>query len=112
MKDNLPLPEDKKLTIVFNVESGCLGPNGKSLIDEFCVYTKKQLELMNSDYINWEVLPRASISIPEIQYKLYNKQLPSEKAAKFLELFNNSINKLELQIENKIIVLIEQFMGR
>ena len=112
MKDNLPLPHNKKITIVFNVESGCLGANGKDHIQEFCRFTKKQLEIMYSDYINWEVLPRTSISMPEIQYKLNDKKLDNDKAAKYLEIFDNNNNKFEIHLEDKIIILIEQYLGR
>ena len=36
MKNILPLSQDKKLTVVVRVESGCLGPNGSKHVEEFC----------------------------------------------------------------------------
>ena len=58
MKNNLPLPAEKKLMVLFRLEAGCLGPDGKDHIDKFidlCIpkgieelYKKQRyLEVMN-----------------------------------------------------------------
>jgi len=112
VKEKLPLPQNKKLTIVFNVEPGCLGQNGMNHVEDFCQFTQNKIKSINSDIIIWEVLPRYDKSQPEIQYKLNNKKLSNDKAAKLLALFDQKINEIEVQLEDKIIILIEQYLGR
>lgn len=58
MKIILPLAQDKKLTVVIRVEPGCLGPDGNSHVKEFCNVAQVEIEPIDSDFVNWEVVPR------------------------------------------------------
>lgn len=112
MKNNLPLPQDKKLTVVVRVEPGCLGPDGNVLVEEFCSAAHLEFEPIDSDFINWEVVPRFDKSLPEIQYKTINKILTYDQAAKYLELFNKNLNNFEEHANDKLAVLIDQYLER
>ena len=108
MKNNLPLPQDKKLTVVVRVEPGCLGPDGNGLVEEFCSVAHIEFEPMDSDFISWEVVPRFDKSLPEIQYKI----LTRDQAEKYLDFFNKNLNEFEEHANEKLAILIDQHLGR
>ena len=111
MKNNLPLPQDKKLTVLFRLESGCLGPKGDDHIDDFCQLVQKEFVSFHSDYVHWDIVPRHDKSLPEMQYKINNKKLSHDKAAKFLDVFGKSLDEFEEQLHKKLALLIDQYLG-
>lgn len=110
MKINSPLPQDKKLTVVCRVESGCLGPEGEDHVEGFCGFAQKELEPIDSDFIRWEVVPRDNKSQPETQYELDNKTLSPDKVARYLEMFNKNLDDFQEELDERLILLIEQYM--
>ena len=112
MKHKFPLPQEKKLTVIFRVESGNLGPTGDQRIDEFCEFARKEVEYIDSDFVHWELRPRNNKSLPEMEYTLNNKKLSHEKAARYLQLFDKNLNEFEEHFHEKLVQIIEQFMGR
>ncbi len=110
MKTKLPLPQDKKLTIVFRVEPGCLGPDGGEHVEEFCNSAKIDFEYADSDYIYWEIIPRHDKSLPEMQFKVGNKILTHEKAVKYLGMFDKNLDELEEYFHENIAILIGNYM--
>lgn len=111
MKINLPLPEEKKLTVVCRVEPGCLGPSGIDHIEEFCKFAQIEFEPVDSDFVHWELLPRLDKNQEEMQYKINNKMLTHDKAKKFLEIFNKNFDEFEEHLHEKLASLIDQFLG-
>ena len=111
MKNNLPLPNNKKLTVLFRLESGCLGPKGEEHIEKFCQLAQKEFEALHSDYVLWSIVPRHDKSLPETQYKINNKKLSTDKAEKFLKIFNQNMNKFEDQMHKKLANFIDKYMG-
>ena len=112
MKNNLSLPQDKKLTAVVRVELGCLGPDGSVHIEEFCGVAQKEIGPIYSDFINWEIVPRFDKSLPEIQYKIINKNLTLDQAEKYLALFNKNLDEFEGLMQEKLASLIDQYLTR
>ncbi len=112
MKTNLPLPQDKKLTVIFRVESGCLGPEGKDHIAEFCDFAQKEVELIDSDFVHWDIVPRNDKRKPEMQYKINNKSITHDMAERYLQLFKKSLDEFEGHLNEKLSTLIDQFLGR
>ena len=112
MKHNLPLPQEKKLTILFRVESGCLGPQGSTHIDEFCHFAQKEFETVDADFIHWEIVPRHDKSLAEMQYQVSNKKLSHDQAAKYLEVFDKNLDEFEGHLHHKFALLIDQYLGR
>lgn len=111
MKNNLPLPQEKKLTVLFRLEPGCLGPKGEELIDKFCQLAQKEFESLHSDFVQWDIVPRNDKSLPEMQYQINNKKLSQDKAAKFLHIFNKDLGEFENQVHKKLAAFIDQYLG-
>ncbi len=112
MKENLPLPEEKKLVVICRVEAGCLGPKGIDYIEEFCNFAQKEYASTEADYINWQIIPRHDKLLPEMQYRINNKRISRDQAAKYLEVFNKKLDLFEHHMHEKLGYLIEQHLGR
>ena len=112
MKNNLPLPEDKKLTTVVRVEPGCLGPNGSNHIEEFCSAAQIEFEQIDSYFVSWEIIPRFDKSLPEIQYKASNKTLTHDQSIKYLSVFGRKLDEFEEHVNVKLSTLIDYNLGR
>ena len=111
MKNNLPVAEEKKITVIVRVEPGCLGPEGNIHVDAFCSVAQTGIEKINSDFINWQIVPRFDKSLPEFQYKITDKLLTHDQAIKYLKLFDKEIDELEEQVNEEIAILIDQHLG-
>ncbi len=111
MAITLPLDSDKKLTVIFRIEAGCLGPEGESLVEKFCVYAQKGVETIDADYINWVIEPRHDKASAEMEYKIKNKKLDHKKAEKYLRLFEKELDEFEMHLQDKLANLIDDFMG-
>jgi len=112
MKDNLPLPRDKKLTDLFRVEAGLLGPKGDEHVEAFSKFAENELMSLDSDYIHWEIVPRYDKSIPEMEYMINGKRLSHDKAAKYLEVFGQDLDEFELHLAKNLTRLVDEFLGR
>lgn len=111
MKINLPLPQEQKLTVVCRVEPGCLGPEGKNHISEFCSMAQKQVESIDSDFVHWVLVPRSDKSLAEMQYQINNKNLTHDKAARYLEKFKKNLDEFEEHLHVKLAHLIDEYLG-
>lgn len=111
MNISLPLPQDKKLTVICRVEPGCLGPEGGNYIEGFCAFAQQEFASINSDFVHWEIVPRYDKSLPEMQYNISNKKLSHNKAAKYLEIFKKNIDAFEAHLNEKLVYLIDQYRG-
>ncbi|MFB9887308.1 hypothetical protein [Balneatrix alpica] len=109
MKDSLPLPESKKLTVTYRVEPGSLGPLGKNLIDEFCAFAQNNVESLDADYIIWSIIPRNDKTLPEIQYNLLGKRISHEQADQYLSIFGKSLDEFEDHLDDRLTNLIDEF---
>ncbi|MEH6472197.1 MAG: hypothetical protein V7752_13190 [Halopseudomonas sp.] len=89
------LPQDKKLTILFRVEPGSLGPDGKEQAQGFCDHSQQQLAALDADFICWQIIPRFDKTLPELEYKLSNKRLTRPQAQKYLSVFGQDIDEIE-----------------
>jgi hypothetical protein len=103
--------QDKKLTLVIRLESGCLGPTGADLIDDFCSVAQKKFDSLDSDFIHRKVVPRHDKALPEMGYYINDKRLDSEKATKYLKLFDLDLADIETSIEDKLAGLINVYLG-
>ena len=109
MKQTISPPQDKKLTILFRVEPGCLGPHGRDHINEFCEFAQQQYDALESPLINWQIVSRSNKHLPETEYKLINKNLSEAQAGKYLALFGKELEEFELELHDKLTELIDQF---
>ena len=111
MSSELSLPDEKKLTVVFRLEPGSLGPDGDNLIEDFCKHAQKQLSDLDREFINWEIIPRHDKTLPERQYKINNKLLSQEMAKRYLGSFDRQINHFEENLDEKLGDLINKYLG-
>lgn len=111
MKFDLPLPQDKKLTVIFRIEPGCLGPDGESHIDDFCNFAQKEVESIDADFVHWILTPRKDKNLPEMQYQVSNKILTHDKADRYLDVFEKSLDEFEAHLHDGVTHLIDQYLG-
>ncbi len=106
------LPENQKLTVIYRVEPGCLGPEGANLVDAFCTFAQPRFESLGSDCIIWQIIPRKNKAAPEMQYNISDKRLNHAQAEKYLAVFGKNLDELEGYLVETFTSLINEFMGR
>lgn len=112
MKLKLPLPEDKKLTVIFRVESGSLGPDGKDHVQPFCKKAGQVFKTIDADFINWQILPRNDKSLPEMAFKVANKSLTHDQADKYLAVFEKRLDEFEDHLIQTLSSLVGEYLGQ
>jgi hypothetical protein len=112
MNTHQAFPDDKKLTVISRVEPGCLGPQGHQHIDEFCRFAQKQADAIDSQLVRWLIVPRTDKTLAETQYEIGEKRLSRDKAVRFLETFDASLDEMEAQLDDNLSRLIERYLGR
>ena len=111
MSNDTTLPDNKKLTVIFRIEPGCLGPKGGELVEGFCQYADKNFKLIQSSFVNWQIIPRFDKSQEEIQYQINNKTLTQDKVIKYLSMFDSNLDDFEEIIHNTLSDQIDQYLG-
>jgi hypothetical protein len=111
MKNALPLPDDKKLSVTYRVETGCLGPEGINHIADFCRFAQSKLQSLDSDYIIWSVQPRSDKTLPETQYNACGKRMNHSQAEQYLAVFGKSLDEFECHLSDTLALLINDFMS-
>ncbi len=111
IKNSLPLPNDKKLSVTYRVESGCLGPDGTDHVEKFCDFAQKSIQSLDSDYIAWNIVPRSDKNLPEMQYRAIGKKMNHAQADKYLAVFGKSLDEFEIHLSDKLAALINEYMG-
>lgn len=106
----LPLSEDKKLSVTFRVEPGCLGPQGGDLISRFCDIAQEAFKALASDYIVWNIVPRSDKTLPEAEYALMNKRISESQAQQYLAMFDMKLDELESDFDDKLEALITDYL--
>ena len=103
--------EKNKLTVVLRIEPGCLGPNGKEYVEDFSRFAQGKVEALDAEFVRWEVVPRYDKALAEMQYKVANKNLSREQAAKYLDVFARDIDEFEGELQDRLATFIDQFLG-
>lgn len=106
------LPESKKMLVIFRVEPGSLGPNGKQYIKEFCDFAQQQLQSHDNEYITWFIQPRLDKQLVEMEFQISSKKLSPDKANKYLNLFGDNLTSFEEKLEDNVDAMIDQYFGR
>jgi len=102
----------KKLTVIFRIEAGCLGPEGSSHVARFCVQARAKLQSLHGGFIEWDVVPRDDKTLPEIDYAVSGKKLSRDQASRFLSVFNFEIDNFEMTVFDELPEMIDQYFGR
>jgi hypothetical protein len=111
MNSLLPLQDDKKLSVTYRVEPGCLGPEGASHVVKFCGFAHAELQSLDSDTIVLNIVPRADKMLPEMEYSIVGKKINYAQAEQYLAAFGQSLDDFECQLSDRLANLIDDFMG-
>lgn len=104
------LPKEKKLSVLFRLEPGCLGPQGIDFIEAFCDFVNQQLQ--QPYFSELVVVPRFDKTLPEWEYHINNRSLDKTKVGIYLSLFKTDKNTFEQQFEEQLTESIELFFSR
>lgn len=112
MNTPLSLPDEKKLTVTFRVEPGCLGPTGDTHVRKFCKYAEKEVSDLDAGFVNWQISPRFSKKVSEMRYTVNGKQLSHDKADQYLEVFGKSLDEFEDHLQERLALLVDTYFER
>lgn len=100
------------MTIIFRIEPGSLGPDGKDYVEEFCEFAQAQLQACSEYYLNWLIVPRFDKTLSEMKFQLGNKVLTPSQTEKYLNMFGENVDHLVDQLEDNLEAIINQYFGR
>ncbi len=106
------IPENKKMLVIFRMEPGSLGPDGREYINEFCEFAQMQLQASASAFITWSIVPRLDKTLAEMEFQISSKKLTRSKASQYLNLFGEHLDHFEEQLEDNLEAIINQYFGR
>jgi hypothetical protein len=106
------LSDDKKLTVLFRVEPGCLGPDGATNIEAFCQYAQQNVTDIDAGFVIWQIIPRFDKSLPELEYQVNQKKLNHHQAVKYLNVFDECLDDFEMHLNDRLGQLIEAYLSR
>lgn len=106
------IAENKKLLVIFRMEPGSLGPEGKEYINEFCNFAQLQLQACACEYITLSIQPRLDKALAEMEFQVLSKKLSYSKASQYLKLFGENLTHFEAQLEDNLEAMINQYFGR
>ena len=112
MTGQMMLPSNKKLTVYYKMEPGCLGPDGASFIEDYCTFAQSQIAELDQYFINWVIEPRFDKTLPEIQYKINGKELAPSMVEKYLAVFDRELNAFEDHYNELLMGYIDTFLKR
>ena len=83
------------IMVLYRVEPGCLGPDGKFFIEDFCAYANEAFENVQREHIDWLFVPRHDKSLPEIQYQYRDRNLSRKMAQTLFSMKHIDIEQFE-----------------
>lgn len=110
MNETRSLPEEKKLTVIFRVEAGCLGPDGADHVEGYCAYAEREMATVDAGFVRWSIVPRHDKAAPEWEYRVGHKRLSHDQAARYLEVFGKDLDEFEGHLQDRIALLIEGYL--
>ena len=106
------IDNNKKLSVVFRVEPGSLGPDGMDHVEAYCTLAQQELGVRLEHFVRWQFVPRYDKSKPEIEYGVGNKKITDAQAGKYLSLFEQDKEDFETDLVVGVAHLINVFFGR
>ena len=104
--------DNVRIIVLYRVEPGCLGPDGKFFIEDFCAYANDAFKNVQQEHINWLFVPRHDKSLPEIQYQYKERNLSREMAQKLFSVKAIDIDEFEDLLNDQIPEMIDKFLER
>lgn len=100
------------LEVIYRVEPGCLGPQGKEYIADFCQFAQPLVTAHTAGFMRWILQPRFDKSLPEMQCTLAGRTLSSSQATRYFALYQADAEQLEMELNEQLTLLIDQYFGR
>ncbi|NTS76747.1 hypothetical protein HR060_07675 [Catenovulum sp. SM1970] len=101
--------EDKKLTVLFRIEPGSLGPTGGDHVEAFCPFAEDKLKALDSEFIIWKIVPRYDKSLDEVETSVRGKKLNMQQVDQYLQYFDKEWAEFEEHLADKLSELIDEF---
>ena len=108
---SLRLADADKITIVLRIEPSCLGPDGRSHIDTFCLAAAAVFEAFEPDLINWVLLPRHDKQLPEQSFFIAGRTLSERQARLLLRRVARDPDALQERVDSLVVGLIERYLN-
>lgn len=86
-----------------------MGPAGIDHIQEFCHYAQKRVVKLHPEFVQWQIVARMNKKLPEIQFKVGNKNLTHEQAEKYLGVFGQNLEEFEEHLHDLLALLVDEF---
>ena len=99
-----------KLTLLFRVEPGCLGPEGKQHIDTFCALAMQVFPRLEPELLNWEIVPRHDKKLDEMEFHLAGRRLSEDQADQYLHRAGCDLDHLKERIDETLAMLVERYL--
>lgn len=100
------------IVILYRLEPGCLGPDGRQYITEFCQFAAPLLASQTPVFMRWQLEPRFDKTLPEWQCYFHGKLLNEAQAARLLGHFGADVDGLIEQLNEHLTLMIDQYFGR
>lgn len=100
------------LEVIYRVEPGCLGPQGKDYIEDFCKFSQPLVTAHTAGFMRWILVPRFDKSLPEMQCTLAGRSLTAAQAARIFAMYQADADSLEAELNEQLTLLIDQYFGR
>ncbi|QFU06960.1 hypothetical protein FIU82_18345 (plasmid) [Pseudoalteromonas sp. THAF3] len=97
-----------QIQLLYRVEPGCLGPDGKDHIEGFCAYAQQHINA--PEFATYRFVPRYDKSKDEVSYTLRNKRLSLQQAEQFLAHFGSQRSDFEEHLDEQLAEAIDQFL--
>ncbi len=110
MSNKQVLQDSHKLTVLCRIETGCLGPNGEELIDDFCRYAQSRVKNIDAAFVIWKLVARHDKKLPEMHYSVSGKSLDHAKAERYLSHFDQQLADFEDHFHNHLADLIDDYL--
>ncbi|MDO2947505.1 hypothetical protein [Aeromonas simiae] len=104
----MPLP---KLTLLFRIEPGCLGPDGPQHIAPFCTLAMQLFPRLEPDRVQWQIVPRHDKRLDELEFHLASRRLSEEQASQYLAQTGVSLPQLRERIDETLARLVERYLA-
>lgn len=100
------------IVILYRLEPGCLGPEGREFIVEFCQFAAPLIASQSPAFMRWQLEPRFDKTLPEWQCHFHGKVISEAQAARLLAHFSTDIDALIEQLNEHLTLMIDQYFGR
>jgi len=106
------LSDNKKLTIFYKIEPGCLGPDGTSLVEAYCQFAQNSIGKLDYSFVSWVIEPRYDKRLPEVQYKIGGRELLPNMVERYLAVFGKTLEEFEDSFNEVLTEAIEEFVSQ